>query len=375
MRLYHAGHCSTTIISNNFIDDYMPFANGNYVKIYLYLLRLIQANSQEVSISAISDHFDFTEGDVLRALRYWEKEQLVRLTHTSNGFISDLELLEPTDKKQSIVQTPKIESSRSSIPKSSPMEPNTSTYTQASRYAQTTVPAKNQNANIRQEIPAEEINRLKENDSVFSSIVLMAESHLERPLTPKDVQTATFIYRQLKFSPELIYYLYDYCIGERHKKRPEYIEAVAISWANEGIRTPEQAERAMLAYNEDYSVVCKAFGLNRTPGKAEQECIDRWVKQWGFDKQIIEAACNRTLLNTHKPDFNYANSILESWHNKGVHTLADISKQDQQHKQKQANTVKRPTTNNKFNQFPQRNYSKEEYSSLEKRLLAKSRNS
>ena len=89
MRLHHATTGSTTTISNHFIDDYMPSANGNYVKIYLYLLRLIQADAQEVSISSISDYFDYTEGDVLRALRYWEKEQLIQLTRTSNGSISD----------------------------------------------------------------------------------------------------------------------------------------------------------------------------------------------------------------------------------------------------------------------------------------------
>ena len=95
MRLHNATTGSPPTISNHFIDDYMPSANGNYVKIYLYLLRLIQADAQEVSISSISDYFDYTEGDVLRALRYWEKEQLIQLTRTSNGSISDLQMLEP----------------------------------------------------------------------------------------------------------------------------------------------------------------------------------------------------------------------------------------------------------------------------------------
>ena len=201
------------------------------------------------------------------------------------------------------------------------------------------------------------------------------QSHLDRPLTPKDIQTATFIYRQLKFSPELIFQLYDYCVGERHKKRPEYIEKVAISWHEEGIRTPEQATKAMIAYNENYTAVCQAFGLNRMPGKIELDYIDRWVKQMGFDKKMIEAACSRTLLKIQKPDFKYANSILESWYREGVHTPADIARQDQLHKQKKVNTPSKPTTNNKFNQFPQRNYTKEDYSSLEKKLLEKSRNS
>ncbi len=376
MRLHHATTGSTTTISNHFIDDYMPSANGNYVKIYLYLLRLIQADAQEVSISSISDYFDYTEGDVLRALRYWEKEQLIQLTRTSNGSISDLQMLEPKNKTQNKLSERKTEPSPSYTPNSG-KETYTATYpqTQFSDYTKQTTSVEKQDTLIRKEIDPEEINQLKENDSVFSTILLMAQSHLERPLTPKDIQTATFIYRQLKFSPELIFYLYDYCVGERHKKRPEYIEKVAISWHKEGIRTPEQATKAMIAYNEDYIAVCQAFGLNRMPGKIELDYIDRWVKQMGFDKKMIEAACSRTLLKIQKPDFKYANSILESWYREGVHTPADIARQDQLHKQKKVNTPSKPTTNNKFNQFPQRNYTKEDYSSLEKKLLEKSRNS
>ena len=50
----------------------MTQANGEYVKIYLYLLRNLNQSAQNVSLSAIADHFDCTERDILRALKYWE---------------------------------------------------------------------------------------------------------------------------------------------------------------------------------------------------------------------------------------------------------------------------------------------------------------
>ena len=54
-----------TVVSNEFIDNYMARANGEYVKVYLYLLRHQQ---EEVSIGQIADALNHTEADVQRAL-------------------------------------------------------------------------------------------------------------------------------------------------------------------------------------------------------------------------------------------------------------------------------------------------------------------
>lgn len=70
--LYNDQPASATFVPNIFIDEYMRQANGEYVKIYLYLLRNLNQSAQNVSLSAIADHFDCTERDILRALKYWE---------------------------------------------------------------------------------------------------------------------------------------------------------------------------------------------------------------------------------------------------------------------------------------------------------------
>ncbi len=41
---------SFTVVSNVFIDDYMPYAHGDYVKIYLYLLRCLGEEKKDISI-------------------------------------------------------------------------------------------------------------------------------------------------------------------------------------------------------------------------------------------------------------------------------------------------------------------------------------
>ena len=63
----------STVISNQFIDKYMPKANGSYVKIYVYLLRCISDVSSDMSLSYIADRLDETEKDITAALKYWEE--------------------------------------------------------------------------------------------------------------------------------------------------------------------------------------------------------------------------------------------------------------------------------------------------------------
>ena len=74
---------AATYVPNTFIDEYMTHADGEFVKIYLYLLRCMNNPDTMFSISDIADKFDHTEKDVTRALKYWEKMHLLRLEFNS----------------------------------------------------------------------------------------------------------------------------------------------------------------------------------------------------------------------------------------------------------------------------------------------------
>ena len=67
-----------TVLPNKFIDEYMIKADGEYVKIYLLILRL-QGMGLPVDVDHLADHLELTRKDVLRALSYWEKLVFYRL--------------------------------------------------------------------------------------------------------------------------------------------------------------------------------------------------------------------------------------------------------------------------------------------------------
>ena len=95
-----------TVISNQFLDLYMPQANGEFVKIYLYLLRM-QNLAQPLSLTSIADRLNCTEGDVMRALKYWEKSGLLSLTSNASGEISDIYFLDfPGEATASLEASP-----------------------------------------------------------------------------------------------------------------------------------------------------------------------------------------------------------------------------------------------------------------------------
>lgn len=89
-----------TVISNLFIDRYMPRANGMYVKVYLYLLRLLGSARTDSTLAEIADFLDETEKDIERALKYWEGQRLIRIER-EGGAPAGVVFLEPPEEEGS----------------------------------------------------------------------------------------------------------------------------------------------------------------------------------------------------------------------------------------------------------------------------------
>lgn len=349
------GISGVTIIPNTFIDQFMPSANGENVKVYLYLIRCFNGNCSDLSISSIADHLENTEKDIIRALNYWEKLNLLRLTRNQQKEIIAIEVVDLNSMGAEVAATNEhIDTELTQI--------SENIHTQAKPAA-------------RKSYSADQITEFTNNDEIKWTMHIV-EIYLDRPLKPMDIQLILYLYEELHFSAELIMYLYEYCVS-KGKKNTSYLEAVALTWAEKGIDTEEKAKEATAIYNEHFGVVNKAFGLNRAPGQIERQYITKWVEVFHFSDEIITEACNRAILRTQKPDFKYTDKILETWFKKGVKDQADIKRLDEEfnkgnhiHDSSRTSAVNKPSTN-KFNQFPQRNYTAKDYAELERKLLNK----
>ena len=98
--LKNSSETEVTVLSNRFIDNFMPRANGEFVKVYIYLLRVVSAAPSSFNLEDMADRLLCTDRDISRALKYWEAEKLISLTYTADQQLSGITLLEPGDAGQ-----------------------------------------------------------------------------------------------------------------------------------------------------------------------------------------------------------------------------------------------------------------------------------
>lgn len=364
--LQNSSMTEVTILSNTFIDNYMPEANGEFVKVYIYLLRSLSNAPVSFSLEQMADRLLCTERDILRALKYWAKQELLVLDFTDSDKLCGIALLSP-DK-----HTENASSVSASVETVSTVEQSAIQAASApSAAVEPSVPTGKASSDKKQELTPERIRELKQNEEIIQ-ILYIAEQYLGKTLSPTESQKLLFFYDGLGLSADLIEYLLEYCVSHNHKSI-RYIEKVAIAWAEEGITTVEQAKRSNSRYNKEYFAILKALGItNRNPVETEITLMDTWLKTYCFSMEIIQEACNRTVLQTGQASFQYTDKILEGWKKKEVKTLDDIRSLDDEH-QKRRQSKKAasrkpaaPASNNRFNNFEQREY---DFSEYEKHLL------
>ena len=373
-----------TVLSNIFIDQYMPGAGGEFVKVYIYLLRLLADPSASVCLPLLADRLNCTEGDISRALKYWSNEGLLILETDPSGELTGITLTEPSPDTQ-MELTATVSVPQSALAATAPISQTVSAATvsvpqsalaAAAPISQTVsaatvstpqpdaVPSRSASA-----LTPARIKELKENEDV-AQLIYICEQYLGKTLTPTDTRKILFFYDELKMSVDLIDFLIQYCVGRGHKSM-RYIETVAMAWSKEGITTVEMAKDSTSRYGRDYFTILKAMGIsNRNPVDSEIVMMDTWLKDYGFSMDMIQEACSRTIMQTGQPSFQYAHKILTGWFKKGALTPEAVQALDVQHqKRSQDNSRSRtqaPKSPNRFNNFQQRNY---DFKELEKKLL------
>lgn len=317
-------------ISNFFIDYYMTEANGEFVKVYLYLVRLMSSN-QAITVADIADHFNLTENDICRAIKYWISKDVVKLNYDGRGRLNGIvllpltppdALLKPETDAVSILTTSVDEDTQQTVrSKNNVHEFKSIQQAKEETASELTAPPK-------LKYTSEMIDSYNA-DQDFEDIVYQIETYFGKTLSVKDTESLIYIYDTLKFNVDLFEYLIEYCTT-MNKKSCRYMEAVAIAWYKDGIKTRQQAKEQSSTATEIARIVFKALGIRRAhPTSIEMAYIDTWSKDFGFSNEIIALACDRAVLSKpNSVNFAYINGILENWHKNNVKTISDIQKLD-----------------------------------------------
>lgn len=347
---------NATVLDNEFIDHYMVRANGEYVKVYLLLLRHMNHSSGYLSVSELADLLECTEKDILRALRYWKSEGLL-------DYLDD---------------TPDDPSPKSTAPSSAA---SSGLHDVQSGYMTSSIPADSvsDSAALASTTNIQQYRSRKER-AEFKELLFVAEQYLGKTLSATDIDQITYFYDTLNMSAELIEYLIEYCVENGHKSM-HYINKVALSWHEENITTVNLAKTSSFLYNKNCYCVLNAYGIKgRGPAASEIAYIRKWSEEYGFALEVILEACDRTMNSIHQPSFDYTDSILKRWKDKNVRQLKDIDAVDADYRKekerakelakerKRQQQAQKPVSsqNNKFNNFDGRSY---DMNDLERRLV------
>lgn len=397
---------SFTTVSDIFIDQYMPKANGEFVKVYLYLLRATGSGAGIATISEIADHFSNTEADIIRAINYWASEGILQLQSGADGQImginlcslsvsgmqaaqSNIQSAVADNAAQNNLQNSVVNNAAQNSLQNDVVNNVAQNISTADIRMQDSVVEKlksqttDKHASSQKEYTLDEIKEFRKNPDI-SELFFIIETYLKHTLSSTDTNMVLYWLDELYFSTDLVEYLVEYCITKGHSSL-RYMNKVALGWADAGIKTVDQAKDDAAAHSQIYYSVMKALGITgRNLVDSEVSLINKWVGEYGFDIELVKAACSKTISAIQKPSFEYTDSILANWRKKDVHTLKDVEVLDanfakankasatgSSQSTNAANGSSKPKSNNsssknKFNNFNQRN---NDYDKLEKLFL------
>jgi DnaD/phage-associated family protein len=310
-----------TPVSNVFIEKYMPKARGEFVKIYLLMLKHNISGELGVSSSILASSLNLLESDIMNALTYWNDQGVIKFTKIDKMGNFNVEFFNLIDE-----------------------------------------PIK----------PKKQVDLLEALDSTNTKDMLKdIEMLLARPLSPNEMSIYLNWQKELGFSSELILILMEYCIS-KGKSDPRYIEKVALSWHDQKITNVEQAQNLIKKAEDKWLNIRKILtylGINNTDiMKPQQDLIEKWLLIYKFPNEIILRACDICFERLNRADFKYIDGILTNWNKNNIRTIEDIALKDTKNTktnsyQKNYNAEKNSL---KFNNFEAREY---DYDSLEKKLL------
>ena len=188
------------------------------------------------------------------------------------------------------------------------------------------------------EYRAADVVRRSQSDPAFQDLVKETQLILGRVLSSTDLKKLFGIYDDLALPADVIMLLVQHC-KEEHDERYgatrhlgfAVIEKEAYAWFNREIVTYEQAEEWLGELRRRKTLageIQRAMGIrNRELSATERKYVMNWI-DLGFGPEALAMAADRTVTNIGELKWRYMNSIVQSWHSKGLHTVEEIERGD-----------------------------------------------
>jgi DnaD/phage-associated family protein len=254
-----------TLVDNFFIDNYMPKANGDYVKVYLYCLKC-GYSGYETSIEDIASALNLLQTDVVNAIKYWK----------DNGL-----LISKPDETITIIMN------------------------------------------------STKADKLLSLDNTKKEMFEHIQKLLGRPISSKELITYLDFIDQFKFTPEIILLLVEYCVSKNKgdiryiEKVAMGWHDAGIKTLDEAQKYITSHEDKWSKYRS----ILNFMGMKDADiSKPQEELLNKWMSVYNFSVDIIEEACRICVMRINEPNFSYMDAILSDWSKNNVKTINDVKK-------------------------------------------------
>ena len=280
----------STEIENLFINEFLPGAPGDYVKVYIFGL-MCARHKQDIDSRKLALILGLREADVEEAWIYWEARGLVR--RTVDGDMQQLSFISQIDSLYgNAADVPAI--------------PEEEVYEDEDD----------------EDIPLyvsidntdfDEIMNKKLVDRKLRDLYRKFQATAGRTVSRQETSKIEDAVRVYGIEPEIFDFAIDYC-ADLEKYSIDYIFKVALRWTEEGCRTVDDARKLLDRHsrrNSWYRQVFKELGFNRLPAPADREIMDRWFDEMKFSVEEVLDACGAAA-GIRDPNLRYVNKVLEN---------------------------------------------------------------
>lgn len=270
----------TTKVENLFINEFLPGAPGDYVKVFLFGLMYAQYN-KDVDRGRMARALGLSENDVAKAWEYWANIGVLTITEAGDEESYEIEYTRQVDNLY-----------------------GRTAFNSKKKAAQ-------EDTSKEEESGSELIEKLinKQIKYIFDKYQMKSG----RIMTRKETEKLTDAVKVYGIEPDVLAYAIDYC-AELDKYNVDYIFKVALRWTEEGCKDISQVKEYLDKYsrrNADYATIFKTLGFTRLPNPADRELMSKWFDEMGFTIKDVLEAC-KAAAGLRDPNLKYVNKVLEN---------------------------------------------------------------
>lgn len=275
------------------VVDSLKLANGKSVKVLLYILK---NKIRDVDLAAVADKTGVTDEDVEDALSFWQQVGVIYADGTKAPESPQVRTQPAPDTVSAHV--PSISDARAKEKATKMLSPA-------------------------------EIAEIAQKSEEVAFLFTASEATLGKVLTYTEQRTLLWLHQYYGTTPDILMMIMDFAVSH-NKATIGFIEKVATSWHEKGVRTHEEAEREIRQLTNYYSLsgqITAKLELNRSLTPTERKYVNSWAEK-NITIDLIVYAYEKTIDTIGKVKFSYMNTILLDWYSKGYATPKDVKSEE-----------------------------------------------